>query len=363
MLNAVNSRLFGAYREFGMRYCGGRRTAFGFDFRGCTNSAELQLILRSTVMIRRTKTEVLHWLPAKIRRLIFVKTDAASSRKCGWSDADCKTFEKHVEQPEESAASSSITADSSYFTQWEAASRSKMPAILRYLGELLQPCADEQTAEEDYTEPASADGDAELQSHVNDDDCLENDGDLDRDQSCNRESNAQSTVAKFLLFAHFKTTLETVEKWLQSKHIRFVKITGETPAIQRTTACAAFQNDAAITVALLSITAASTGLTLTRASVVTFLELFWNPGVLMQAEDRAHRIGQRDTVIVNYLLGKGTFDDVMWPILNRKIATLEAVGLGSNMFGGARLVSRENNHNTICQSKISDFIQGAAAAD
>lgn len=63
----------------------------------------------------------------------------------------------------------------------------------------------------------------------------------------------------------------------------------------------------------------SQGLTLTAASHVVFAELYWNPGHVKQAEDRAHRIGQTSSVHVHYLIAKGTFDMVMWAMLNRKV--------------------------------------------
>lgn len=61
------------------------------------------------------------------------------------------------------------------------------------------------------------------------------------------------------------------------------------------------------------------GLTFTAASHVVFAELYWNPGHIKQAEDRAHRIGQTSSINVHYLIAKGTFDTVMWSMLNRKV--------------------------------------------
>ena len=63
-------------------------------------------------------------------------------------------------------------------------------------------------------------------------------------------------------------------------------------------------------VALLSITAAGVAVTLTSASRVLFAELFWTPSLLIQAEDRAHRIGQTDAVKVKYLILQGGLDEV-----------------------------------------------------
>ena len=86
-----------------------------------------------------------------------------------------------------------------------------------------------------------------------------------------------------------------------------------------------FQEDSSIKVALLSVTAMGTGFTLTAASTVIFAELHWTPAVLIQAEDRSHRIGQKNSVNIHYLIGDNTLDPIMLRQLERKIGTVSKV--------------------------------------
>ena len=76
--------------------------------------------------------------------------------------------------------------------------------------------------------------------------------------------------------------------------------------------------------ALLSITACGTGLTLNTASHVVFAELDWTPANVLQAEDRAHRIGQKNTVNVHYLLARGTADEHIWQMIESKLSVISA---------------------------------------
>ncbi|MFZ0043265.1 MAG: DEAD/DEAH box helicase [Solirubrobacteraceae bacterium] len=82
---------------------------------------------------------------------------------------------------------------------------------------------------------------------------------------------------------------------------------------------------------------AAQGITLTRASNVAFLELEWTPAMHDQAEDRCHRIGQRDAVTAWYLLAAQTIDETMARLIESKRALVSAVTDGRAV-GGEGLV-------------------------
>lgn len=74
--------------------------------------------------------------------------------------------------------------------------------------------------------------------------------------------------------------------------------------------------------AVLSITAASTGLTLTKASTVIFGEMHWTPSIMMQAEDRCHRNTQKQNVTCYYMFGNGTLDQYIYQLISSKFNTV-----------------------------------------
>ncbi|XP_078655878.1 SWI/SNF-related matrix-associated actin-dependent regulator of chromatin subfamily A-like protein 1 [Branchiostoma floridae x Branchiostoma belcheri] len=153
---------------------------------------------------------------------------------------------------------------------------------------------------------------------------------------------------KFLVFAHHQIVLDSLGDVLDKKGYGYIRIDGKTPSDVRQQLCDRYQLKDSCKVALLSITAASTGLTLTAASLVVFAELFWNPGVLVQAEDRAHRIGQQDCVNVHYLVARGTADDYIWPLVQGKLDVLSKAGLTKDDFSTADTTSfRDPKQETI----------------
>ncbi|CAE7224482.1 Zranb3, partial [Symbiodinium pilosum] len=134
-----------------------------------------------------------------------------------------------------------------------------------------------------------------------------------------------SLGTKFLIFGHHHLVLDAVEQKLQRAHYGHIRIDGRTTASERPSLVTKFQEEESVRVAVLSITAAGTGLTLTAAQTVVFAELYWVPGQMQQAEDRAHRIGQRDCVSVHYLIAKGTLDEVLYRTLEKKTISTTSI--------------------------------------
>jgi SWI/SNF-related matrix-associated actin-dependent regulator of chromatin subfamily A-like protein 1 len=104
-------------------------------------------------------------------------------------------------------------------------------------------------------------------------------------------------------------------------------VLGDDSHAGRDAAVQAFQapDDGENQLIICSIEVAGQGLTLTRSSHVAFLELDWTPAKHEQAEDRCHRIGQRDAVNASYLLAAGTIDETIATLLERKRAVIGAV--------------------------------------
>jgi len=109
-----------------------------------------------------------------------------------------------------------------------------------------------------------------------------------------------------------------------SREIRVGRITGKVSGAKRQTTIDDFQQEGVIDVLLYSIPIA-TGTTLTRASDGLFIERMWRPADLSQAEDRLHRIGQKNHVFITYLDAEGTIDSKLGQLLVTKNEAFSAV--------------------------------------
>jgi SWI/SNF-related matrix-associated actin-dependent regulator 1 of chromatin subfamily A len=119
---------------------------------------------------------------------------------------------------------------------------------------------------------------------------------------------------KVVVFCHHREVFFPLLEGLKREGV--VSINGTTSLDDRQRAIDAFQNDDKVRVFLASITAASTGITLTAASTVVFVEADWVPSVNEQAEGRINRIGQRaDLMRAIYLVVPDSLDEaVMWSV-------------------------------------------------
>uniref|UniRef100_A0A8C3RPR0 Zinc finger RANBP2-type containing 3 n=1 Tax=Chelydra serpentina TaxID=8475 RepID=A0A8C3RPR0_CHESE len=265
-IEALFPRRFGTWSEYAKKYCNAHVRFFGkrtlWDCRGASNLDELHQLL-SNIMIRRLKNEVLTQLPPKIRQRIPFDLPKAAAKELNTSFEE---WEKLIRAP-----NSDVTE--SHFVQ-------VMGLITRMY---KQTAIAKAGAVKDYIKMM-----------------LEND------------------KLKFLVFAHHLSMLQACTEAAIENKARYIRIDGSVPSVERIHLVHQFQKDPDTRVAILSIQAAGQGLTFTAATHIVFAELYWDPGHMKQAEDRAHRIGQCSSVNIHYLIAKGTLDPLMWAMLNRK---------------------------------------------
>ena len=128
------------------------------------------------------------------------------------------------------------------------------------------------------------------------------------------------TEEKIIVFAYHHEMMNSVEDLLQKDKIDYIRIDGSTKQDKRYEYVKYYQSKKECRVAIVSIIAGSTGITLNKAHIVIFAELTWTPSIMIQAEDRAHRIGQKSNFVdIKYLYGPGTLDDFILDKLQKKL--------------------------------------------
>jgi SNF2 family DNA or RNA helicase len=123
---------------------------------------------------------------------------------------------------------------------------------------------------------------------------------------------------KVLVFSQFVTHLAIVKKHLDEHQISYCYLDGSTK--DRQGEVDRFQNDESIQVFLISLKAGGLGLNLTAADYVFILDPWWNPAAEAQAIDRAHRIGQKNTVFIYKFITKDSVEEKILNLQKHKIA-------------------------------------------
>ncbi len=119
---------------------------------------------------------------------------------------------------------------------------------------------------------------------------------------------------KLIMFAYLKEVVMALKEEFPDA----VTVTGSDNITQKQNAVDRFQNDSECKLIILNYKSGGTGLTLTASSRVGFIEFPWTYSDCEQAEDRAHRNGQKNAVNCYYFLGDKTIDEYMYKVIQTK---------------------------------------------
>ena len=137
--------------------------------------------------------------------------------------------------------------------------------------------------------------------------------------------NCTSNDEKVLIFSNWTQMTDAICNKLKSEGHKVGVITGETPDSSRQEIVDVFQNSSNLSVLVGTIGAMGTGLTLTAATTVIFLDEPWNKALFDQAVDRAHRIGQKNNITIYSIMCKDTIDERIHNLIYKKGAMSDAI--------------------------------------
>jgi SNF2 family DNA or RNA helicase len=143
---------------------------------------------------------------------------------------------------------------------------------------------------------------------------------------------AQDNQHRVLIFSQFTSMLNIIEAELAKQNIATFMLQGNTKPQERLAMVDAF-NAGEKSVFLISLKAGGTGLNLTGADTVILVDLWWNPAVEDQATARAHRIGQKNKVEVYRLITKGTIEEQIYKLQEKKRDFVDQVLSGTENKG------------------------------
>jgi len=302
-LNLLRPNEFPSFFNYGLSYCAGQETRFGWDFSGASNTDELHSRTRD-FCIRRLKSEVLTELPDKVRTIHDIQPSKADVKR--YKDLHRSWMDEYEMYVNGTGLPKGFVLNMLTALRHECG-LIKVPSTIQYI--------------KDYNE---------------------------------------ITGKPLVVFAHHQDVLKGI--WMElsndkDKKWRLAGISGDMPANKRQLAVEAFQ-DGKLDVILCSTMAAKEGITLTAADTVVFVEREWVPGWEEQAEDRVNRIGQdSNSVHAVYLSVADTIDERFNMVVEAKRQVVKAV------LDGGDMEEREGIANMLIQSMIeagdlpADFLQ------
>lgn len=254
ILNIIAPKDYSSYWRYAHRYCDAKHNGFGWDFSGNSHLDELHERLQS-IMIRRLKKDVLNDLPEKRRAVTLLELDDEKSYKL---------FEQNFIEKVRALPKSQRTGAEALVLINELKQRAaagKMKSVVQWITDFLE------------------------------------------------------SGEKLVVFAEHYAVIDHLMAVFGDAA---VSIDGRVQKEKRDAIVKRFQTDESVRLFIGNYKAAGVGITLTAASNTCFVEFPWTPGDADQAEDRVHRIGQKNSVTSWYLVAQNTIDEKICALLDKK---------------------------------------------
>ena len=269
IIQLIRPSLFPNFFRYAINFCDAKHTRWGWDFSGAKNTKTLNKILKSTIMIRRLKKDVIKELPAKTRTVIPM--DIENRRE--YCRAENNFGEWLRNSPE---AKNKVTVKSKVEALMQLCLIGKMDACFSWLDDFLE------------------------------------------------------TGKKLVVFATHHKTVDLLMKRYKKNAVQY---DGRCSSKEKDKAKHSFIHNRKINLFCANLQAAGVGIDGLQevCSDTCHIELGWSPGDLDQADDRVHRIGQKaDAVNAYYLIADGTIESEKATLLDRKrkvlLSVLDGVG-------------------------------------
>jgi SWI/SNF-related matrix-associated actin-dependent regulator 1 of chromatin subfamily A len=284
-INLIDRSIFPSWWRYVKKYCGAKQTRYGLDVSGATNTNELHRKLVKTVMLRRKKEDVLSELPDKVRTFLPVEIDNPDEYKR--AENNFITFIRETKGKKAARKASNAEALAKISTLKQVAVKGKLKNATEWIKDILD------------------------------------------------------TGEKLVVFGHHKFVIDELMKKFSGVA---VKIDGSVSQKNRQQAVDKFQNDDSVRLFVGNMKAAGVGITLTAASKVAFLELGHSPSDHDQASDRVHRIGQKNSVNVYYLLANDTIEEKIARMIDEKRKVVDRVTDGQETDESSLLTQLMNEY-------------------
>lgn len=267
IIKALHPGSWPTKQRYGHKYCGPKYGYRGWDFSGASNTDELNVRLRQTCMIRYRKQDVLHELPDKVRTMIPVELSDREQYAMAQNDFIGWLRDNHPKRMSGAVRAAALVKQGHLL---RLAARLKLKQVVKYINAELE---------------AKPDG-------------------------------------KVVIFAIHKKCVAALKRRIACNS---VVIDGSTSQKNRQTALQRFTDDAKTRAVIGNLAAAGRGLNLVEANDAYMVELAQKPGLLLQGEDRIHRIGQEDTARIHYFIGRGTIETTVSKMLQKKQRNITTV--------------------------------------